>query len=51
MDWILTRLSESSTWAGLATIAVAIGQAFPPVAPITTPLAGVCGVIAAARKG
>jgi hypothetical protein len=51
MDWILARLAEPSTWAGLAVIATAVGQAFPVAAPITMPLAGVCGVIATARKG
>lgn len=51
MEWILARLSEPSSWAGFAVILAAVGQAFPAATTITTPLAGVCGVIAAARKG
>jgi hypothetical protein len=51
MSWLLTRLSEPSTWAGLAAVAIAIGTAFPVTAVVTAPIAAVCGTIAAARKG
>lgn len=50
MDWLIARLKEPSTWAGLGAVFAAIGTAFPPSAFIAAPLAGFCGVLAAATK-
>jgi hypothetical protein len=41
---------EASTWAGLAAIALAVGQVFPEFTPITAKLAVLAGSIAAIIK-
>jgi hypothetical protein len=51
MQYVLARLTEASTWAGLAAIAGSIGAAYPPLAAYTTAAAIVFGAIAAAIKG
>lgn len=45
MRTIKDRLSEPSTWAGFATIALALGQMYPPLAPIVHSVAPLLGGI------
>lgn len=50
MNWLFARLSEPSTWAGIAAVAVTVGQAFPPAMVATVPLAAICGALAGVMK-
>lgn len=50
MNWLIARLKEPSTYAGLAAICVAIGSSFPPAAVVTVPLAAVLGALATVTK-
>lgn len=52
LDYILNRLSESSTWRGLALLATALGVALSPeqAAAITSAGLGVVGAINVFRK-
>lgn len=49
MSWILARLAEPSTHAGIAAILFAIGTFYPPAAPITTILAGLFGGVSVVK--
>lgn len=46
IDWILSRLREPSTYAGLSGLAVALGFSDGEWVTISTAIAGVAGVIA-----
>lgn len=46
MTWLLNRLREPSTYAGLAGLALAFGLTDTQWATISTAIAGVAGVIA-----
>ncbi len=46
IDYILNRLREPSTYAGLAGLALALGISDTAWATISTAVAGVAGVIA-----
>lgn len=50
MKYILNRLSEPSTWTGLASIAIALGLGVPPgtieaVTQLGIGIAGLAGVV------
>lgn len=47
MGTLLARLTEPSTYAGLAGVALAFGHAFPSQSALTTAIAGVFGALAA----
>jgi len=46
IDWILSRLREPSTYAGLSGFAIALGFTDGQWVTISTAIAGVAGVIA-----
>lgn len=46
LNWIISRLREPSTYAGLAGLALAVGVSAEQWAAISTAVAGVAGVIA-----
>lgn len=50
MEWLLARLKEPSTYAGLGSIAAAVGVAVPPAAFVAGPLAALFGGLAAIMK-
>ena len=50
MNWLLARLKEPSTWAGLGTVIAAVGTAFPSTAVATIPAGVVFGALAASMK-
>lgn len=50
MSWLLSRLSEGSTWAGIAAVLVAVSQAFPSSSAVTVPAAVVSGALGATIK-
>lgn len=47
MGTIIARLKEPSTYAGLAGVSLAVGQAWPHVQHVTAVVAGVLGYLAA----
>lgn len=51
MDWIIDRLDEPSTYAGLSGIAVSVGISAPLYAAATTLLAAIFGLVAVIKKG
>ena len=52
MSWILDRLKEPSTHAGLATLFLAASQFFPQYASLILGVAGLfgCGAVATTEK-
>jgi hypothetical protein len=50
VSWLLDRLGEPSTWAGLGAIAAAIAAAFPSTSYYAGGAAAICGTIAGVLK-
>lgn len=46
MDYLIARLKEASTYAGIAVVAEALGQAFQEFAYVGHGIAVVCGAFA-----
>jgi hypothetical protein len=46
LNWVLSRLREPSTYAGLAGLALAVGIGAEQWAAISTAVAGIAGVVA-----
>lgn len=45
-----SRISEPSTWAGVAAVLGALAQSFPPAAVYLVPLAVAAGAVAVALR-
>lgn len=48
MDFILNRIREPSTWAGIASVAISLGLGVPPglIEAAGQAVAGIAGVLA-----